>query len=255
MSGKFVRVIDFETTGLDPATADVIEAGWCDVYSPDYRIDGPYSLLVQIDRPIEIEARAAHHIAPEDLAGGVSRSAWQARLSQDGPVAYIAHNSRFEASFWPEAPAPWICTYKSAMRLFPEAPRFTNSVLRYWLDLDADPGFNRSLAMPPHRAGPDAYVTAHIFVRMLRLVERSLSRLFQWTIEPELPPRVMFGKHFGVAWADVPADYLAWILRQTDFDEGGRWTASRELARREAERQEHLGQSQTAQLVGAAVAR
>ena len=249
MSAKCVRVVDFETTGLDSASADVIEVGWCDLYSLDYRIDGPYSLLVQTDRPVEIEARAAHHIAPEDLAGGASRSAWQARLSQGGPVAYIAHNSRFEASFWPEAPAPWICTYKSAMRLFPEAPRFTNSVLRYWLDLDADPGFNRALAMPPHRAGPDAYVTAHIFVRMLRL-ERNLSRLFQWTIKPEMPPRVMFGKHFGTAWAEVPADYLAWILRQADFDEGASWAATQELARREAERQ-----STQAELVGAAVAR
>ena len=54
------------------------------------------------------------------------------------------------------------------------------------------------------------------------------------TLEPETPPRVMFGKHFGASWADVPEDYLAWILRQTDFDEGASWAASQELARREA---------------------
>ena len=239
VSAKFVRVTDFETTGLDPANADVIEAGWCDVYSPDYRIDGPYSALVQTERPIEIEARAAHHIAPEDLKDGVPQSWWREYLACNEPVAFVAHNSRFEASFWPDAPAPWICTYKSALRLFPEAPRFTNPVLRYWLDLDADPGFNRALAMPPHRAGPDAYVTAHIFVRMLRL-ERNLARMFQWTLEPEMPPRVMFGKHFGAPGTEVPEDYLAWILRQTDFDEGRRWAATQELARREAERQPEI---------------
>jgi hypothetical protein len=76
---------------------------------------------------------------------------------------------------------------------------------------------------------------------MLR-IERSLTRLGQWTIEPELPPRVMFGKHFGKSWPEVPEDYLTWILRQPDFDEGPKWAASQELARREAARAEFLRQ-------------
>ena len=146
------------------------------------------------------------------------------------PIALIAHNSKFEASFWPEAPAPWICTYKSAMRLFPEAPRFTNSLLRYYLDLDHGPAFNRALAMPPHRAGPDAYVTAHIFVRMYRL-EGSLQRMFQWTAEPEMPPRIMFGMHFGKPWSEVPQDYLDWMLKGP-FDSDKKWVAEMELNRR-----------------------
>jgi exodeoxyribonuclease X len=229
MTAKCVRVVDFETTGLDPASSDVIEVGWCDVYE-DCRIEGPYSLLVKTDRPIEIEARAAHHIGPEDLTKGVSGSLWKPYLCYNEPIAFIAHNSKFEASFWPEAPAPWICTCKSAMRLFPEAPRFTNSVLRYYLDLGHDPVFNRALAMPPHRAGPDAYVTAHIFVRMYRL-EGSLQRMFQWTVEPEMPPRIMFGMHFGKPWSQVPQDYLDWMLKGP-FDSDKKWVAEMELNRR-----------------------
>jgi DNA polymerase III epsilon subunit-like protein len=54
MSAKFVRVVDFETTGIDPASSDVIEAGWCDAFE-DCRIEGPYSLLVKTDRPIELK--------------------------------------------------------------------------------------------------------------------------------------------------------------------------------------------------------
>ena len=65
-----------------------------------------FALLVKTDRPIEIEARAAHHIGPEDLTKGVSGSLWKPYLCYNEPIAFIAHNSKFEASFWPEAPAP-----------------------------------------------------------------------------------------------------------------------------------------------------
>jgi len=36
-------------------------------------------------------------------------------------------------------------------------------VLRYWRNLVLDP----ALAMPPHRAGPDAYVTACLLAELL----------------------------------------------------------------------------------------
>jgi hypothetical protein len=162
MTAKCVRVVDFETTGLDPASSDVIEVGWCDVYE-DCRIQGPYSLLVKTDRPIEIEARAAHHIGPEDLTKGVSGSLWKPYLCYNEPIAFIAHNSKFEASFWPEAPAPWICTCKSAMRLFPEAPRFTNSVLRYYLDLGPHvPAGRKSSADVPMDRGARNAAAHHV---------------------------------------------------------------------------------------------
>ena len=48
---------------------------------------GLYSVLVQTDRPIEVEARAAHHIAPEDLRDGVPPSWWREYLACNGPVA------------------------------------------------------------------------------------------------------------------------------------------------------------------------
>ena len=43
--------------------------------------------------------------------------------------------------------------------------KHSNQVLRYWLGLRLD----ADLAMPPHRAGPDAYVTAHLLLRMMAL--------------------------------------------------------------------------------------
>jgi exodeoxyribonuclease X len=231
---SFVRVVDMETTDKEPTTSDVIEVGWIDV-AADGTIGKPHQIFSKPTRPIEFEAMAAHHLTEADVARGVSSAEWQALLTEGGPVAFVAHNSKFEAALWPTAPAPWICTYKSALRLWPESPRHSNQVLRYWLHLDQDEGWNNALAMPPHRAAPDAYVTAHIFARMLQEEgENRLKRLLRWSREPGLLPKVTFGKHAKAKWTDVPADYLEWIGRQKDMEEDVRFTASMELQRRKA---------------------
>jgi exodeoxyribonuclease X len=233
-AAKFVRIVDLESTGLDPASADIIEVGWCDVYA-DGRIGGPGSMFVRSDRPVDIEARATHHITDKEIADGCTKECAIGMLTGGSPVAYAAHSAKFEQSFWPDAPAPWICTYKAALRLFPDAPRHTNQVLRYFLKIDDNPDFEPNLAMPPHRAGPDAYVTAFVLSHMLMLEgDRRLSRLLAWNKEPALLPRVKFGKHFGAKWSDVPGDYLQWVMRQRDMDPDIVFTAHTELLRRRA---------------------
>lgn len=231
---RFVRVVDFETTGAEAATASVLEVGWVDVH-PDGRFSDPKHLLVKPNHPIEVEAMAVHHLTEADVAGGVSGEEWRAALREGEPVAYVAHVAKFEAEFWPDAPVPWICTYKSALRIWSDAPRHTNQVLRYWLAIDQDDGFDSAAAMPPHRAAPDAYVTARIFARMLAQEgEFRLSRMLAWTREPGLLPKILFGKHRNSLWSDVPGGYLEWIMKQPDMDEDVRFTTQRELQRRKS---------------------
>jgi exodeoxyribonuclease X len=232
MSEPFVRVVDFETGGLDPATADIIEVGFADVLQ-DGTVCHAWNMLVKSKRPIEIEAMAAHHLTNAMVENGADTATWQAALIADEPAVFVAHHAKFEASFWPDAPKPWICTYKSALRLWPDAPRHTNQVLRYWLKLDQKLSFVAGLSMPPHRAGPDAYVTAHIFARMLvGEGERRLKRMLAWTKQPGLLPKILFGKHRGSTWDIPPADYLQWLIKQPDMDEDVRFTADMELSRR-----------------------
>lgn len=116
------------------------------------------------------------------------------------------------------------------MRVWPDAPSHANQVLRYWLGDVAEP----LLAMPPHRAAPDAYVTAHILVHALAYA--SINDMVSWTSGPALLPAVTFGKHRGARWQDVPWDYLDWIVRKSDLDEDTKFTARHEIKRREAER-------------------
>jgi len=223
MPRRMIRVIDFETTGLPPE-ADVVEAAFVDVFDGN-RIDGAgWSEVVCSTRPVSVEARAAHHISDAEIAYGIPWVDAQLELAAIDTV-YCAHNADFEKAFFNPEGSHWIDTYKCALRLWPDAPKHTNQVLRYFLD-GCDPG---EAGMPPHRARPDCHVTARILIRALRVAD--VGTLKAWSAEPPLLPRVPMGKHFGKPWSEVPMDYLEWATRQ-DFDGGVAHTVKVELAKR-----------------------
>ena len=145
-------------------------------------------------------------------------------------VAYAAHNARFEQKFiTPEMTfgRPWICTYKCALRAWPDAPSHSNQALRYWLKLPVD----RAECRDVHRAVPDAIVTAHLLNELLK--ETDIGHLRDWSRKPAVLVKVGFGKHFGLKWADVPTDYLDWIIKQ-QMDEDVLYTANTILEVRRA---------------------
>jgi exodeoxyribonuclease X len=224
-----IRVIDFESTGLPP-DADVVEAAYVDVVD-ECGIDCPgFSTIVCAVRPVSVEARAAHHISDAEIATGIPWEDACDRICSSLPGSiYCAHNADFEKSFFNPEGSRWIDTYKCALRLWPDSPRHTNSVLRYFLE-GCDPG---EAGMPPHRALPDCHVTARILIKCLGLA--SIEQLIAWSDEPPLLPRVPMGKHFGKPWSDVPTDYLEWATRQ-DFDGGVAHTVRVELAKRKGKR-------------------
>jgi exodeoxyribonuclease X len=218
-----IRVIDFETTGLPP-DADVVEAAHVDVDIFSGVTPWIDSWVVSSARPVTPEARAAHHITDKEISNGKGWG-FVRSLLMDGSNIYCAHNADFEKSFFNPEGSRWIDTYKCALRLWPEAPRHTNSVLRYFLE-GCDPG---EAGMPPHRALPDCHVTARILIKALSLA--TVEQLIAWSDEPPLLPRVPMGKHFGKPWSEVPTDYLEWATRQ-DFDGGVAHTVRVELAKR-----------------------
>jgi len=99
-------------------------------------------------------------------------------------------------------------------------------MLRYWRNLQLAP----ELAMPAHRAAPDAWVTAHILIDLLK--EASVERLMEWNDDARSLERMPFGKHRGKAWPEVPTDYLQWLLDQSEMSDEVRNRASAELALR-----------------------
>ncbi len=238
-----IRVIDLETCGEAPP-APVVEIGWCDVLQANgfWIVGDMDSVLVDPGQPIPPAMSAIHHIIDEDVAGahpwevvrGGACVTW-------GIEAYAAHSAKFERQWITDdikTAAPWICTWKCALRLWPDEASHSNQALRY---SRKPAGLDRVKAYPAHRAGQDAYVTAHHLRDMLN-GGATVEQLIQWSSEPAALVRIGFGKHRGMAWGDVPMDYLQWVIRQADMDEDTLFTARREMSKRMAakNRQTHL---------------
>lgn len=238
-----IRSIDFETTGEPPKTeedppAAVIEIGWTDVTIERHgpMLSEPNSMLVKPDGvPISVEARAIHHISEEDIADAPPITTGFLRLTAGGsgrierPSFFCAHNADFERAFFGGGEIPFICTYKVALRVWPDAPSHSLQVLRYWLDLDLD----QAAGLPAHRAGPDAYVGAALMARILSEPGApDLDTMVRWSKGPALLPRINFGKHKGEKWSDLPSDYLRWIVDKSDLDRDAKANARHWLKQR-----------------------
>lgn len=230
------RVIDIETSGTDPLEHEVLELAFVDIIVPndesgplEYNQSLEYETLIRPTKPIPPETSAIHHLTEADfdnnwfMPESVAEAWSQVQSDLHVPDYYVAHNARFESAFLrPEHgfDRPWLCTYKLAAQLFPDAPSHGNQVLRYWLlkaDCPRDVG-------PAHRALADVRVTARIFLRILKHYISEPAELLAISQRPVLQRTCRFGKHAGKPWAEIDKGYLRWILAQ-DFDEDVKFTA------------------------------
>lgn len=229
-----LRVVDLETTGGD-RSSEIIEVGFVDVV-PDgegWRALPPVSKLFRPRGEISVHAMAVHHLTPEHFSPDdphCDEYALRALFAEPADVM-VAHSARFERSFIADTATgglPWICTVRASKAAWPQAPGHSNQVLRYWRGFRLDP----ALADPAHRAGPDAWVTAHILMDLLK--EASVDQLLAWSNAPRDVAVVPFGRHRRKPWSEVPADYLKWMAAQTDMDADAVAAARSELDRRKA---------------------
>jgi exodeoxyribonuclease X len=224
-----IRVIDLETTGS--ASSDVCEIGWQDVVQEDearWVVNSERgAIYVDPGRPISAQTMAIHHIRDGDVAG--------ARFWKDaappilkpagGVVALAAHRADFEQRYCTprlSGGARWICTWKCALRVWPDMPGFSNQVLRYARMPD---GLDHETGLPAHRALPDAYVTAYHLRDMLKVA--SVEQLLSWSDEPGLLPRVPTGPERGKPWARLTDEALSHFTE--DRDENIRFSAQAAL--------------------------
>ncbi|OYY69970.1 exonuclease domain-containing protein [Sphingomonas sp. 28-63-12] len=235
-SPSIIRVIDLETTGQAPPLHGVCEIGWQDVAlgaDGQWALDGEGgSILVNPGRVIPPITQAIHHILDAEVADAPLWNDCARQILDPYPrrLALAAHRADFEMKFCSPAMtrnADWICTWKCALRLWPESPSFSNQVLRYWR---RPAGMVHERGLPAHRAFPDAYVTAFHLRDMLNLA--SLAQLIAWSNLPGLLPRVRNGPDRGKDWRELDEEVLAVFAADRDADV--RYTAEQEQARRRA---------------------
>lgn len=242
-------VVDIETLGMEPPAA-LIELGWNSLQllrekdSPILRklfagLQGSELFGIPEGQVMPPDNRAVHHINPTRLEGLplFDMSEWCGAPLND--VEYVvAHNAEYEQK-WLDFGLPWICTYKVALRLVPDAPSHSNGALKYLFDIE-----DRPVHHPPHRALPDAIVTSEVLACLIEIamertpeltVRQVLQRFVEISREPRLLPKCPIGtKWKGKPWAEVESGFLDWMLRQDEMEADLKWNARRELDRRQA---------------------
>lgn len=227
---KRFRVIDFETTDLPPNAA-IIEIGYTDVIW-----DGPsmtvspetFSTLTDPGKAINPNAQAIHHIDAADLIGKPHPSTVLETISE-GVDFFVAHNAKFEQELF-GTEIPWICTMKCAKILIADLKSYAIQSLRYNLALKVD----RERTLPPHRAGPDTYVTAELLVYLMQQAVQLeggqfVNAMVKWSNTARLLDTLPFGKHQGIPCSQIPRSYWLWLKTNANPDEDVRHTMNHYL--------------------------
>jgi exodeoxyribonuclease X len=232
---RLIRILDFETSGLDPSVDRICEVATIDVQLEEAGNDFAFSrgeiwsTLVDPERPIPPDSSGIHDITDEMVVGKPKFPTLIGRLKAGPPDAYCAHNSRFDSEFFRPDRIPWLDTYRLALWLWPEAPSFKLNALRYWLRLKLSPP--PEVVQRAHSAAWDAYLCAAVLRRCC--MEGAIWKdMLAVSNEPAVLPRFTFGKWAMKPVAEVDADYLEWMLKQQDMDVDAKHTAMVELQRR-----------------------
>ncbi|MFM7010624.1 MAG: exonuclease domain-containing protein [Betaproteobacteria bacterium] len=224
-----ITVMDTETTGLDAAKDKIVEiAGLNLTKVPDglFRAENIRQHLVDPGMTIPAQASAVHHIIDADVRGKPPIGDIIPFYCAKDRLVVVAHNCDFDRGFLEpefnecEQAVEWICTYKSALRAWPDLPSHSNQFLRYHFGYIDPLGVSRH-EVAAHRAISDCYVTACVFLELLQTV--SFANMLRWTKEPALKTRLNFGKHKGDKYIDHP-DFCQWILTK-DFDASTKFSA------------------------------
>ncbi|WP_160168921.1 exonuclease domain-containing protein [Bradyrhizobium sp. Ai1a-2] len=226
-----IRICDLETTSLEP-TAEVVELAYHDIRDGHLYTTGRRS-FVKPAAPIPPSSSAIHHIVDEDVAEAPAwNSVWRLLVERDDDaeeLIFAAHSAHFERTFLdPLIQARWICTWKCSFRQWPDMESHSLQALRYALKLTPA---DAALAMPPHRAQPDAYVCGLLVLELLK--HQTLETLIAWSAEPPVFTKFDFGQFKGKPLSAADAGYLDWLgNKDHNLGEDWRWNARREIERR-----------------------
>lgn len=213
-----IAVIDTETTGLDPEKDHVIEVAIISVTEDS--IGQGWTSFIRSPVPIPPETSAVHHIIDSDLKDAPlmeTISKGLEKMLEDAVL--VAHNANFDRSFLPFlGKNSWICSLRLARHLWPELPNHTNQTLKYCFGFDLDLPRGKRIA---HSALEDAKTTAKIFQLEMQEAQarfgiETIEGLIELSNSPIRVDVINFGKHKGTKVADLPKDYVRWLLNNTE---------------------------------------
>jgi len=213
-------ILDTETHTLN---GQPIEIAYAPVDILDHKISLDksrlFDQLYSCDEPISFAAMAVHHILESDLEGQPHYSSF--KLPQE-TTYIIGHNIDYDIRALEKCGVnssniKAICTLALARRVWPDAEAHNISALIYMITRGSDRA--REMIRKAHRADMDIILTANILMHIIyHLNIQDIEELYQVSEEARIPHTINFGKHKGTAIAELPKDYIQWLLRQDELD-------------------------------------
>lgn len=213
-------ILDTETHTLNGLPIEI-------AYAPIQLLDGKLTLnknqifdqLYQVNEPISYASMAVHHILESDLVGQPEYTTF--RLPTETQYI-IGHNIDYDIQAIARCGVDVsqlkpICTLALARQVWPNAEAHNISALIYQISKGSTKA--RELLKGAHRADADIILTANILMHIIaQLGIQSVEELYLASEDARIPKTMTFGKHKGTAIAELPADYVKWLLRQDELD-------------------------------------
>lgn len=217
-----IAIIDTETTGTDK-DREVIELAYQafqflphDICTDPSQVPFEFCQRYWPSKPISLGAMAVHHILYSDLEN--CPPAAQARTDLASNIQWIiGHNVDFD---WESLGCPnvgRICTLAMSRTLWPELDSHTLTAMTY--HLYGQTAKTRESLRNAHSALHDVHLCGAILRKILEVTDISdIEELWRFSEDARLPKKMAFGKHKGMAIADVPYGYVKWYRSQEDQD-------------------------------------
>ncbi len=225
-----VLFLDTETTGADPATAEVCEVAFLLAEYKGFSFTGKkqvFETLVKPSIPIPPEASAVNQIsnrmvagspAAEEIAGQIKKLTEQADYisAHNLPYDYEILNRQYPSLFKRFTRGTQIDTLRLSRQIWQEIPSHSLQALRYRFDLD------RNIQGEAHRALFDTELVQSLLHFSLKQkncldCQNDWKALVDFVFSP-LEVRIFsFGKYRGTLVEDTVArdpDYIRWLLKQ-----------------------------------------
>ncbi|MCO8103363.1 DUF3820 family protein [Acinetobacter indicus] len=213
-------ILDTETHTLNGYPIEV-------AYAPIQLQQGKISLdksqifdqFYQVDEPISYAAMAVHHILESDLIDQPHYTSF--RLPEE-TVYIIGHNIDYDIRAIQKCGVDTshikaICTLALARLVWPDVEAHNISALIYMISKGSEKA--RDMIKKAHRADMDIILTANILMHIVHHLQiDSIEALYAASEDARIPRVMSFGKHRGTAIADLPNDYIQWLLRQDELD-------------------------------------
>ena len=175
---RFV-VLDSETTGLDPRKDRLITIGAVAVQHGEILLEDSFEALIKV--AYNTSAVTVHGITRDDALHGVEEpEAWQAFLKYLGDGVIVGHhighdidmlNAGYERHFGFQMKNRFLDTMAFTLNLEKDGAFADRGPIRHF-ELDALCEMFNVIPHDRHTAPGDAFITAQVFLRLLRLGQR-----------------------------------------------------------------------------------